>query len=101
MIAFDALESYRRDELVPESHPVLVFDAAEPWRGKRLDRVVGFLAAYVIDVFALLSIEDHKGELVVTSRRILTTREQAVLFTAWGSVIGDGADENVTFRVAA
>lgn len=101
MDALNALSAFQPDHLLPVSQPRLLGDASEPWRVVRLHRVVGFLVAFNVDPLALLSLEDHRGELVVTSKHVLTCREQAVLFSAWGSIIGDGADENVTFRVAA
>lgn len=101
MDAFQALQAFQPDHLLPSTQPTLLSNSHEPWRWDRLHRVVGFLVAFNVDPLALVCLEDHKGELVVTSKRVLTCREQAVLYSAWGSIIGDGADENVTFHVAA
>jgi len=69
-------------------------------RQRRLDRVVGFLEYAGIRWAAVESLEDHKGELIVTWRLPPTAKEQAVCHAAWESGIGDGC-ENVTHRVPA
>lgn len=96
MNAWGDLEGWMPGELLAIGQPALVHDPSEPWRLRRLDRVVGFLAAMRVDP-SIVALEDHRGELLVTPRRVLTSREQAVVYAAWESVVGDGSD-NVTFR---
>jgi len=72
-----------------------------PHRRQRLERVVGYVCALgehygnkaLLPKIAKL--HDHKGMLEVTWRMSPTDGEKEILAKAWGSLIGDGAGENV------
>lgn len=72
-----------------------------PHRCQRLEWVVGYVCALGEHYGnnALLSkiakLHDHKGVLEVTWRMLPTDGEKEILAKAWGSLIGDGAAENV------
>ena len=72
-----------------------------PWRLLRIERVIGYVCALGEHCGnqALLSkiakLHDHKGVLNVKWHQRPTAGEKEIVAKAWGSLIGDGAAENV------
>ncbi|MBL7714445.1 MAG: hypothetical protein JNL01_03190 [Bdellovibrionales bacterium] len=80
-------------------------DGEDEFRMKRLERTIGYVCALgehfgnQLLLSKIGSLHDHKGVLQVGWKRKPTDGEKEIFGKAWGSLIGDGASENVEHEV--